>query len=122
MNGYIKLFRKMTEWDWYKDTNTKALFLHLLIRANFSAQKFRGRFIDKGQLVTTVRNLADETGLTVREVRTALEHLKTTHEIKVDATNKFTIITVENWRFYQVDDGDIDTVLTNPFDKQPTQI
>ena len=31
--GYIKLYRKMKKWGWYKDQNTKDVFLHLLLEA-----------------------------------------------------------------------------------------
>lgn len=110
MSGYIKMFRKMLEWEWYKDTNTKALFLHILLRANWGLQKFQGQMVYGGQLVTTLRHLSDETGMSMQAVRTAINHLKSTHEIKVESTNKFTVITVEKWHFYQIDEGDINTL------------
>lgn len=120
MGGYIKLFRKMIDWEWYKDVKTKAVFLHILLTANYGYQRYQGREISRGQLLTSVRRIAEETGLSQREVRTALEHLKATNSIRVEATNKATLITVEKWDFYQVDEGDLDKLLPNPFDKQPT--
>ena len=42
MNGWIKLHRKITEWEWYTDRNTLAVFLHLLIMANIEDKKYRG--------------------------------------------------------------------------------
>lgn len=120
MNGYIKLFRKMMEWEWYKDVNTKAVFLHILLNANYEFQRYRGQEIFKGQMLTSVAKISEETGLSTREVRTALDHLKATNEIKVKATNRGTLITVEKWGFYQVDEGNFDKLLPDPFDKQPT--
>ena len=38
--GYIKLFRSMTKWEWYSDTNTKAVFLHLLLNANLEETRY----------------------------------------------------------------------------------
>lgn len=120
MNGYIKLFRQLIDWEWYHDKNTKILWIHILLKANYTLKKFEGRLIYAGQLVTSIRALREETGLTEREVRTALDHLKTTHEIKVETTNKFSVITIEKWRFFQVDECVNDTLNSNPFDKQPS--
>lgn len=44
---YIKLFRKIDNWEWYKDIPTKVLFFHLLIRVNFTEKKWQGRDIKK---------------------------------------------------------------------------
>ena len=33
-NGYIKLYRSLLDWEWYDDTVTKCLFLHLLLTVN----------------------------------------------------------------------------------------
>lgn len=120
MQGYIKLFRQLLDWEWYHDKNTKILWIHILLKANFTIKRFEGRTIYAGQLVTSVRSLSEETGLSPREVRTAINHLKSTQEIKVEATNKFTVITIEKWRFFQVDEGIDDTLNSNPFDNQST--
>lgn len=46
MDGHIKLFRKFLDWGWYQDINTKVLFIHMLLKANWKdgnswAQRFR---------------------------------------------------------------------------------
>ena len=111
--GFIKLFRKMTEWEWYTDTNTKVVFLHLLLTVNHKKDTWQGITIYPGQRVASIRKLADETNLSVRSVRTALDHLKATHELTLEttqgATHKCTVITVENWECYQVSRNTIDT-------------
>ena len=52
MEGWIKLHRKILDWEWYDDINTKVLFLHLLLTANHEEQKWRGKIIERGQLIT----------------------------------------------------------------------
>lgn len=47
METYIKLYRKLKDWEWYKDIPTKVLFLHLLIEVNFTEKKWQGREIKK---------------------------------------------------------------------------
>ncbi len=29
-DGFIKLHRKIIDWEWYDDINTKTLFIHIL--------------------------------------------------------------------------------------------
>lgn len=104
MDGYIKLHRKMIEWEWYSDPNTKIVFLHLLLKANFKPVKFKGLELDAGELITTLPELAKSLQLTVQNVRTAIEHLKSTGEITVKTTNRFSVVTIENWTMYQVEE------------------
>lgn len=99
--AFIKLHRKMLDWEWYDDPNTCRLFIHCLLRANWKACRWHGIEIRPGQFITSLPSLAEETHLSVHQVRTALEHLKMTGEVADKAFNKFRIITVNNWKDYQ---------------------
>ena len=99
--GFIALHRKFLDWEWYKDLNTFKLFLHLLLKANWQDGRFKGVEVPRGSLITSLEHLASETGLTVRGVRTSLNHLKTTGEVTCKVTNRFTLVTVTNYGFYQ---------------------
>lgn len=99
--GHIKLDRKMLDWEWYKDVNTCRLFLHCLLKANWRDGRFQGVDIPRGSFVTSYQTLADETGLTVKSIRTALEHLKRTGEVAVNRQSKFSVVTVKNYCLYQ---------------------
>lgn len=101
MNGWICLHRKILEWEWYEDINTTRLFTHLLLKANYKENNWRGVTIKRGQLVTSVAHLVTETGLSVSQVRTCINKLKSTKEITSEPTNKFTLITLVNYRDYQ---------------------
>lgn len=100
-DGWLKLFYRFKEWEWYADTNMVRLFIHLLLSASFQPQKWRGKDIPRGSLVTSRSKLVAETNLSPREIRTCIERLKTTNEITVDATNQYTIITICNFDHYQ---------------------
>lgn len=98
---YVKISRKILEWEWYTDVNTKVLFFHILLKANWKNGRFQGLDIPRGSFVTSYQSLADETGLTVMNVRTAIKHLKLTQEITVNQHSKFSVITVKNYAAYQ---------------------
>ncbi len=99
--GYIKLHRKILDWEWYKHTNTRILFLHLLISANWEDSYQNGHMIQRGQLLTTVKELSTINQQTTQQTKTALKHLVSTNEITIKATPKFSIITVNNYDVYQ---------------------
>ena len=99
--GWVKNYRSMVKWGWYTDVPVKTLFTHLILVANWEPGEFLGREIQQGQTVTSVAKLSAETGLTVKQVRIAMEKLKKTGEITVEATNKYTVITVVNYCKYQ---------------------
>lgn len=49
----------------------------------------------------SIRKLSEETGLTEREVKTSISHLKTTHELTYCSRRKYTVFTVVNYDVYQ---------------------
>ena len=98
---YVKISRKILDWEWYTDTNTKVLFLHILLKANWKPGRFQGTEVPRGSLVTSQQNMAMETGLTIKNVRTALKHLENTGEVAVKRHPKFSVITVKNYNQYQ---------------------
>lgn len=106
LNGYIKIHRRLLNWGWYSDSVVKDVFLHLILTANFKEQEWMGRTIGRGQVVTSYAHLAADLGFSVKQVRTALDKLKKTGEVASESTNRFTIITIENWEKYQGCDED----------------
>ena len=112
-NGYVKLFRKMVDWEWYGDPNTKAVFLHLLLTANYKRTRFRGVTLKPGQTIIGRKALAETLGMSEQNVRTSLNHLKSTNEITIKVTNRFSVVTIVNWESYQFEDGELTNELTN---------
>ena len=88
MEGWIKLHRKMINWEWYNDINVKVVFLHLLLTANHEDKKWQGIEIKRGQKITSLSHLAEETKLSVKQIRNVLNKLKSTGEITSKGTNK----------------------------------
>ena len=99
--GYIKLHRKLTKWEWYHNANTFRVFIHLLLTANYEPKRFEGKVIDIGQRATSISKLSKELKLSVQSIRTALNHLKSTGELTIATTSKYTIITINNYVSYQ---------------------
>lgn len=121
MEGWIKLHRKLLEWEWYDDINVVRLFLHLLLTANYEQRSWHGKKIERGSLITGRIALAQETSLTEQQVRTALKKLESTGEITTTSTNQYTIITVNNYDSYQsIESGEQPTNNQQITNEQPT--
>lgn len=121
--NYIKINRSILEWEWYKNINTKVLFLHMILKANWKEGKFEGNTIERGSFVSSIHKLSEETGLTEREVRTAISHLKKTNELTSKSHNKYTIFTIEKYNVYQASEDSEDKQETDEgqaSDKQET--
>ena len=101
MNGWIKLHRKFTEWEWYQNSKMVHLFIHLLVTANHTDKTWQGIHIKRGQLLTGIKSLNKDTKISIQSLRTCLSKLKITQEITIKPTNKYSIITICNYEDYQ---------------------
>jgi len=95
------------------------LWLHLLLSVNFEEKKWQGNTISRGEMITSYSNLAKETGLSVRSVRTCLSRLEKSGEITVKTTNKNTSVTVVKYDLYQSSDSET-TIKRQSNDNQTT--
>lgn len=91
----------MLEWEWFGEPNTLSVFVFLLLSAKREMGTWRDILLEPGQCVTSRAKIAQTTGLSEQQVRTSLEHLKSTNEITIQSTNQFTIITINNYVNYQ---------------------
>jgi len=110
--GFIKLYRGLLDWEFYDDHNTTRLFVHLLIRANYRDKKWQGIIVKKGSLVTSLQQLSLETGLTEQQIRTALTKLEKCQSINKQTTNRFTLLTIENYCIFQDENSNNSEELT----------
>jgi len=102
-NGWIKVHRKLLDWEWYDDSKIVHLYIHCLLKANHKPNKWRGITIEQGQFISSYSKLSCELPMTVQQIRTALNKLKSTNEITITSTSKYSIISITNWDSYQLD-------------------
>lgn len=116
-NGWITVHRRLLDWEWFDDSNTFHVFMYCLLRANHKANSWRGNNIDTGQFITSREKISQDTKLSIQQVRTCLNKLKSTNELTIKTTNKFTLISITNWSEYQQSNQQDNQQLTN---NQPT--
>lgn len=122
MDGWIKIHRKILEWEWYDDSKVVHLFIHCLLKANHKPKKWRGQHIDSGQFITSYQKLSEQLPLSVMQIRTALNKLKSTGELTIKTSNKYTMISITYWNDYQLTDKQDDNQITIKYQSNNNQI
>lgn len=109
----------MLDWEWAGDALTFSLFVHLLLMANSDeGWRWKGMEFKAGQMVTSIAQLAECTGLTPKQVRYRLELLAKSGELKIEGRAKYSIITITNYNEYQFENEE----LANKWQTKPADI
>ena len=118
--GYIKLDRRILEWRYHDYPNMFGFWILLLLKANWKPAYFKGILVPRGSLITSARNLAKESYLSVNTVRRLLKLLEEEHQITRTVTQSWTQINIVNYSkfqdFEEVDDTLYDTQFDTPTD------
>jgi hypothetical protein len=111
-NGFVKLDREIVNWEWYQDSKTKDIFIHCLVKANYNDKKWQGTLIKRGSFVTSYDRLAKELNMSVQNIRTGINKLKSTGELTSRATTRNTTLIVNNYNLYQITNKPTNNQLT----------
>ena len=107
--GYIRIYRKIEDSFFYKDSHYVHLWLHLLMKANHVRHEFvfngKKMSCERGQCITGRHKLSQETGIEVNKVNRVLKTLKNEQQIEQQTNSRFSLITIINYEDYQ---GDIE--------------
>ena len=119
-SGWIKLYRKLKEWEWYQKSEMVHLFIHLLVSANHRDGHWQGIKVSRGQLITGLNSLNSETSISLQSLRTCIKRLKSTGEITVKSTNKYSIVTLCNYDSYNDEINETNNQTNSQNNKQLT--
>lgn len=103
LGNWVKFTESLLTWKWFHDSKTVHLFFYLLTRANWKPSFYMSIRIERGQLATGLFRIQKDTGLSIQSIRTCLKRLKSTNELTIKSTNKFSIITLCNYDLYHPD-------------------
>jgi hypothetical protein len=118
---FIKLDRKILKWEWFDDPYMFKTFVYLLLKANHKDGRWQGVLVKKGQIITGRLKLATALGFSEMKIRTCLNKLKTTNEISIETTSRFSIITICKYELYQDSKKNINQPINQQTtNKQPT--
>lgn len=101
--GYIKLYRQLTHWRYWKNNTAVILWLHILMRAYWQDGEIENVEIPRGSFTTSYKALSDECSIPINQIRYYL-HQFDGKEITLKPHNRYTLITVNKWEFFQGQD------------------
>lgn len=101
MEGWIKIHRRLLDWEWMNCPNMVALWVYLLMKAANEDKDWQGETIEKGQLITSVSTISRETGIPTASVRRGLERLIMSKQVSIQTTKKWSKITICKYESYQ---------------------
>lgn len=107
--GYVRVYRSIADWEWYHDDRCVRLFLHLLIKSNWSEGTWKGKPIVPGQIITSSVKLGEQLGWNRSAVVRTLDKLKSTGELDIQTNNHWSLVTLANWDKYQGEGAEVDS-------------
>jgi len=121
----VRLYRKKLDSDLWQYPHADRVFEFLMLSATYRPHKYfaYGTCIDlvPGQYISSIRVMAQKCRLSLRELRTSITYLKSTHRIAQQATHQYSIFTILNWDCYQNSGVNNDTPVDTPNDTGATQ-
>ena len=107
--NFILLYRELMDKPIWADSSPeqKTILITLLLMARFKPEKrmFGTEMIvvERGQFITGLQKITNKCGkgVTIRNVRTALNKFKKYEFLTYETTNKGMLVTIENWTSYQ---------------------
>lgn len=127
-DGWIKLHRKMREWQHYQRPSIRLVFEELLFCANTKAGWFHGIKVKRGETMASVSTIEEYTGFSRKTVIKALAMLEESGEIRREKYGNYTKTIICKFDHYQGDNkkqsgGNItppSTPPSTPIDTPPT--
>lgn len=119
MTGWFKLHRSLSGKSYYsKDSEKVHLWIHLLMKACHTGREemFGGKkmLMFPGQFTTGRRQLSIETGIEQAKVERILNFFeKSEHQIEQQKSNTNRLITIVNWKKYQINEQQNEQDLNN---------
>ncbi|MEG2061804.1 MAG: hypothetical protein RRY33_08115 [Alistipes sp.] len=121
MEGWIKIYRSILDWEWFGDSKMVHLFVYLLAKANFEDCRWRGIVVKRGQILTSLDTMVIETKLSKQTLRTCIARLKSTQEITHQTTHTYTLITISNYDDYQMQKDECNTEINTEVNTPSTR-
>lgn len=105
MEGFVVIHRSIIDTPIYQTPELFHLFVHCILRANYKERRLYigGKVVNvkPGQFITGREKFAKEVGSKPSTVRNRLEVLQRLNYISIFSTERYSIISVNNYELYQ---------------------
>ncbi len=127
--GFAVFYRSLREQPWYKNSEFKAVFIELVLRAQYQSTNitYKGvtRLVKRGQVFTCNQQLSNDTGVSLSQVKKAITLFKNLEQVETQkVSNKGALITLINYDKWQekteLDEEPVESPTTEPV--KPKQV
>lgn len=118
--GFMRLHRQLLDWEWFDNSQMVHVWIYFLLKANYQDSKWHGIDIPRGSFITSLDTICKDTGLSLQNVRTCMNKLKSTGEITTKSTNRYSVITICKYETYNLQDSDANKQNNKQTNIQPT--
>ena len=126
-DGWVKLYRALLEWPWFRVPAVAHLWVWCLLKSTHVERTgVVGQVrvdLKPGEFIFGRNKAAEETGLSVQQVRTAMMILRRENCLNLTSksTNHFSVVSLLNWEVYQSRENEVNQPKRQPAtNRQPT--
>lgn len=105
-NGYFLVYRKLFSHEIGENPLTVALWIRLLSEASYENKEVfwdtQSIQVKRGQIITSIDKLSKWLGVSRRTTKRILDALQMVQQINIKTTNKYTVISIQNYDKYQI--------------------
>ena len=114
--GYIKLYRRSIQHPLYSNPLAWHYWIYCLLKANHTPKTIiwnkQEMVVDRGSFITGLKKASKETGLSIQNIRTAIQILSNLSMIEkstTKSTSRFSYITICNYNKFQENEKQINS-------------
>lgn len=115
-DGWIKVYRSLLYSEIFQNEKLLKIFIWCLLKANHKENKVmlgkRSIAVKRGQFIFGRAKAAEELNIAPSTVWDYMKVLEDKKTIKIKSNNKYSLVTIENWRLYQKINKTSDNKLT----------
>ena len=125
-NSWVKLYRKLLQSPIFENEKALKIWIWCLLKASY---KDRNQLVGlqvvnlkSGQFIFGRKKASEELRMTESIIYKYIKLLEDLQMISIESNNKFSIVTVEKWEDYQIEDLKSNNKVTTSFSKSNSKI
>lgn len=125
-NSWVKLYRKLLQSPIFENEKALKIWIWCLLKASYKDREqlvgLQVVNLKSGQFIFGRKKASEELRMTESIIYKYIKLLEDLQMISIESNNKFSIVTVEKWEDYQIEDLKSNNKVTTSFSKSNNKI
>lgn len=125
-NSWVKLYRKLLQSPIFENEKALKIWIWCLLKASYKDREqlvgLQVVNLKSGQFIFGRKKASEELRMTESIIYKYIKLLEDLQMISIESNNKFSIVTVEKWKDYQIEDLKSNNKVTTSFSKSNSKI